>query len=538
MSARNGRQVRYKLPKLWRFLIAWLIFLLFLNYDPTGMSHAGESWLVRVVNYLGAPLYESEAQNEIVIVMADRTSLEEIGWTWPLRFDQQAEVIGRIVAQGPRVLALDLLFLDNRPGQGLEFLQDTLAQPISQDGKEVPVIGAAPPENIDIVRPELQFSKEADITVDTDWPDMGYRLVGDRHGRPLERPSLAFTVYREICTDTEPPRPLCPNRGPIDTRAYEREMLVFWGSGLPDYVTLFQGNEPLARRLFDCREDSRSTWERIIGMVLLQRHTPESTCAYHAVLPLDLIMHLGSNELKPMLEDKIVLYGLHHPGIPDIVTPPTSQPIAGVHLHAMALDNLLTYGPDYFGATSRDLWGVRSLSLATLRLIIAGFVFATIFSLLLSSRDGKKDKSARLGKKMPINDFDDAKDATSQLLKRIGPAGIYRDVAEGLAGWNRRRDKHLRAAGKGPSTWAVWLYWLLGLLPALLHRTATGRCALFLWVFALIVYLDLYVLMVPPINALTLVAILGASQLIVPARIFRPRPRRRRKPKDSRATAS
>ena len=533
MTSGDERQVVYKLPKLYRFLLAWFLFFLLLAYDPIGEGPYKDRMLVGLANYLAAPAYPSEARNQIVLVMADTVSLAELGLSWPLPFADQSDVIGKILQHEPRVLALDLLFVDHRDGEGLEFLEDTIA------GSTVPIIGAAaPPVGAPTQRRQiLPLSVEADITVRTEWQNLGYRLTGGGQGESPARPSLALAIYKEACSRKGADQDstidkLCEGRLLFDEAAFEREMLVFWGTGAPDYGALFQHRMDIADDLFRCARDSSSSWERVVRMFVRQESAPRETCAFHPVLPLDLLMNLDDDVLDAALADRIVIYGIDHPGIPDIVDPPTSHPIPGVHLHAMALDNLLTFGSEYFGTATAPLWGVGSIDLPALKFIVAFFIFWVIFALLLSSQTGEKGPLAKTPKKKKaIRDFADVKAALWLLLQRIGPTSIRNDVAAGLSGWNRKRNKRLRKAGRSPRVLAIWVGWFLGLLPVLVGHTSTGRVALFVCLFALIVYLDVNVLMVPPINALTLSAILLASQLIVPAEVFSPRRRRRKKAK-------
>ena len=49
----------------------------------------------------------------------------------------------------------------------------------------------------------------------------------------------------------------------------------------------------------------------------------------------------------PLIQNKIVFYGAGLEGTSDIVRPPIHAPVAGVYAHAMAFDNLLTYGKHY-----------------------------------------------------------------------------------------------------------------------------------------------------------------------------------------------
>ena len=516
----------YRLPKLWRFLITWFVFFLLMGYDPIGEGPAKDLALVELANYLGAPFYSesTRAQDQIVIIMADPLSLGELGWTWPLPYDRQAAVVGKILEHKPRLLAMDLLFLDRRENEGFEFLEDT----IKDHRDTTAIIGAAAPRHEGFEQPRqiLPLSVAAEITVKTEWKEIGYHLLTD-DGR--SRPSLALAIYEEACRSTasapnQTIDELCKRGAPFDEDEYEREMLVFWGSGSPDYNRVFDGKLDIADDLFRCKKDSRSAPERVVQLFLRQERSLQETCAFHPVLPLDLLMQLESDALDAALAGKIVIYGLNHPGIPDIVNPPTSQPIAGVHLHAMAVDNLLTFGPDYFGTTTSRLWGVGSLALPTLKFIVALLTFATIFCLMLTEQKreaGDEENSGALPRKT-IHDFADLRAAILHWLRGHHPRLVLKDIRLGLKGWNQDRKRRLQATKSAAGATAAWLRWTLGLAPVLIQRSATGRWLLFGCIFVLIFCLDLYVLNVPPINALTLIVILGASQAIVPTEIFRP----------------
>ncbi|OSQ41979.1 hypothetical protein THS27_16550 [Thalassospira sp. MCCC 1A01428] len=69
----------------------------------------------------------------------------------------------------------------------------------------------------------------------------------------------------------------------------------------------------------------------------------------------------AANSLISKLGGRVIFYSFNLQGLQDVVHPPTlDDDIAGVNVHAMALENLLHYGPDYLSDTSRQAGPVLS----------------------------------------------------------------------------------------------------------------------------------------------------------------------------------
>ena len=83
---------------------------------------------------------------------------------------------------------------------------------------------------------------------------------------------------------------------------------------------------------------------------LLHDDAEKPLCVYHSTLYASDLATSSEHEeavLKSLLEDKVVMVGTALSGSADRVLSPLHGRIPGVYLHAMALDNLLNFGPDY-----------------------------------------------------------------------------------------------------------------------------------------------------------------------------------------------
>jgi hypothetical protein len=75
----------------------------------------------------------------------------------------------------------------------------------------------------------------------------------------------------------------------------------------------------------------------------------------------DLLKQVGGTreevreQAAALMKGKIILYGANLSGVNDLIFTPTRDILPGVYLHAMALDNLLRWGPEYKSATGQGL---------------------------------------------------------------------------------------------------------------------------------------------------------------------------------------
>ena len=81
----------------------------------------------------------------------------------------------------------------------------------------------------------------------------------------------------------------------------------------------------------------------------LEPKRSEIDCRYSLVVPYQELELFGDDpSTKDLIRGKIVLLGFNFSGVEDTVDSPVLGPVEGVHVHAMALDNLIELGPDYY----------------------------------------------------------------------------------------------------------------------------------------------------------------------------------------------
>jgi len=103
------------------------------------------------------------------------------------------------------------------------------------------------------------------------------------------------------------------------------------------------------RSLAGCRRGERELSQVIPkllrGLFGEEVHTP--LCPYHRTLSADQLNYMDPSELSRHVKGKFVLVGANVPGYNDFVHSPVHGLLPGIHVHAMALDNFLTFREDY-----------------------------------------------------------------------------------------------------------------------------------------------------------------------------------------------
>ena len=99
------------------------------------------------------------------------------------------------------------------------------------------------------------------------------------------------------------------------------------------------------------------------------------TCPPHRSYAAHDFLADESDLLAEFLDDRYVFYGGNFAMADDLIVPPTHEPVPGVFLHAMALDNLIRRQEKYIRVE-----GASGLGAATTWLTLAAIAFAGICS--------------------------------------------------------------------------------------------------------------------------------------------------------------
>jgi CHASE2 domain-containing sensor protein len=363
------------------FLSSYLIDLL----EPFGIGNATKAHSGQISARLMAPFYWSKAHDKIAVVLIDQQTLDVRGQAWPPRYDYYENVLRRVLRQGPHSIYFDILTTDLRPyDDSLQDARDALGAELADAG--VPLwLGVISPYSRSV------FSGVPGVaTAVAGWQGVGadYPLILRAENfilenQPAQSPgnrvdhaeSVALTLYREACLQEGS---VCsPEVAPLKLTQADEPMTLFWGWERAHVPAALQP------RLGACfRETGASTgvWARLSRSVtgavndFFSGLDPRRLDEHRERCPpiLTLLEHqLDDPAVAALLADRVVLIGTRLAALDDSVVSPVHQRMPGVYMHAMALDNLMTWGERRLHRNEALLKGVAWVSALLLSIALA-----------------------------------------------------------------------------------------------------------------------------------------------------------------------
>ncbi|QIP35171.1 CHASE2 domain-containing protein [Komagataeibacter rhaeticus] len=343
----------------------WVLFKLL---DPLAMESATKQSSARFLAGLSDAFYgmqDSPARDRISVVEVTDKDLsgEYFATTWPLTYARHAEVIDRMLDAGPAAIMVDIRFNAERAG---ESLQDTFGPVIARAKRMgVPLFfarGQLGGGYDDLPEPLTQ----SQIINGWKMPAGFYPLLlappppqasGDEDGgdgeegedAPRTVPVGAFALYRTLCASGW--QKSCP--ADMSEHTFGQPLVERWGLRAPRYQDLYAKTDGCLPDIHDM--PVLRVWDaaRIGARALFGYFSKDirQKCQYHLTVPvryLDRNLEPDVRNLEPAFRNRVVFYGTHINGDHDVVDVPMIGQEPGVHEHAMALDNLLTYNERYF----------------------------------------------------------------------------------------------------------------------------------------------------------------------------------------------
>lgn len=346
------------------------------------------------VRWLWPPTYDLDAppderqvpadkwNDDITVLLLDDAALKYKDYTWPVSLGVHAEILRDMYeTYKPRAIMIDLLFSDRRRAdeEGLEAFIAILKE--IQSDPETRVYIAAFNVALDNLMADetsiLEELRDVATPVAVSWHEpngnAGHSLYypmseggGARMSVPegfeVGDPGPAYVMYRDLCEAASGAGKAamhCPPKGAFED-AFRYPMTIFWGAQGP-YLNWEQSNRSSR---FNCRAVSETVWQRVLALVAanLFEESDEvpQDCPYTQMVRVrDFVdpVFRSAPDVVPAYEQalgggtadkpKIVFYGADLRGVEDRIDTYTHGRVAGVYAHAMALDNLMTFGDKY-----------------------------------------------------------------------------------------------------------------------------------------------------------------------------------------------
>lgn len=324
---------------LFTFSLATLMWL-FLVFSPLGTSERLDKYTQDLVNtHLGGWIYPTDRQQDTaVLLLTDEVVDAALQGQWPAPYSFHANILNNLLDHQPRAVFIDFYWM-NLHKPGADYLVSVLE---NYRAAQVSVYLSVPREGwLEAVWPELVglvIPVTPRVSMDTaDFIARSYpqASVGIR--------SPAFAIAEDEFGIR------APDRGAMD---------IFWGTA----------DNPRNLAWMQAEDDSQGS---ILGALLQGFEGVKTPIPYTTtVFVRDLLNPVAETEdealreLDAHLQGRVIVYGASLSGIQDMVFTPTRAILPGAYYHAMAIDNLLTWGADYKARNpSRTLPGLAAYTL-------------------------------------------------------------------------------------------------------------------------------------------------------------------------------
>lgn len=330
----------------------------------------------------GLLAYPDQNRERIGIILFDQTFLDEQGTGWPMSYELHANFLDKLVEQPeavPKALFLDITFHQRRHVSDISLLKDSLCR-LYEHGVQV-YLAALPDSQSGrlTLRPELMAPVQNDR-------HKCYTLVGvDYRPDPVDGVAWTYELNRHFDgqqwvsgKQRQPGLPeayksaaqaMAEDLAGIDLSAAELPMAMFWGATSPPPLTTTE-TQPTSCSVL------RPHWQMWLPdalTALWQEPTNLPPCLYHRSYSAQSLLNMDEVARANATGGKLLVLGAQIPGNNDFAQSPVHGLVPGPHMHAMALDNLLTYGEKH----KRNLsWGIPMDSgLLVTTLVLVSMVF-------------------------------------------------------------------------------------------------------------------------------------------------------------------
>lgn len=335
--------------------------------------------LARMQAPVVAQFYPEGQRDRIALVMYDQEFLDSNGSAWPISYSDHADWLLRMVEGElpPKAILLDITFTQDREDPSLPVLKDALCK-ITHEYK-VPVFLAGLP---DTKTGRLMVRKGLN-------PDPGdgrgscFTLVSVNYEPdPVDRIAWNYPLTMHLRANAWQPGgapdeslpsyrsaslAIAKDAAGIDLGSETDQLALVWG-----HISSPNFDPPQFLRYCEPGVGRWQMWVPGLFRQLWERGPTKPVCPYHHTLSMAQVSSLSDHELAENIGGRFLIVGAAIPGYNDLVDSPIHGLIPGPYLHAMALDNLLTFRDKYKLSTD---WNNPSLDILIAALIAVFAVF-------------------------------------------------------------------------------------------------------------------------------------------------------------------
>jgi CHASE2 domain-containing sensor protein len=309
-----------------------------LLFNFHGISLHLTPWSQAIVNAIVKYTYDATGQQKTLVVLFREENLATLHESFPISYARHAEVLDALAVYEPAAVFVDFAFIDQRPGQDVAPLSEAICS-LRASGVAVYLAASPLPGKAggDGLRDGLDRScfTPVDVQMDTEIGSSGvltYRACKNLVGT-CEPAGLVWTPAFAMAA---------PQVGLA--RADAQQMEIIWGNRA----------SALNESWMDCTSDG--TFVHLRQMLKENPLASKRKCPHtNTISVLHLLGHFDQKLKDQVVKGNAVFYGGSFEMAGDRVISPVFDDLPGVYLHAMAYDNLLTFGKDFKRAEQHGL---------------------------------------------------------------------------------------------------------------------------------------------------------------------------------------
>jgi CHASE2 domain-containing sensor protein len=332
-------KLRARVPFWFVVLVLFAFSVLQIALNPFGFSDLTQRYAQDVSNLLitGPYLYPATGRDAVSVALIEEDTLQKTNTPWPWNYGTHAKALDAILAYKPKAVVVDFLFVDGRPDDTLPDLVHEIERyrkwgvPLYFEGGTDLPFGERPlrQELADTGVPILDPTIDVYDGVVRQYPASGhcYTAQGEVKGRAC--PSLALRVFKDVFPKT----PLVPLNGRIE---------LVWGTQTDPINLKWRKFHDDDGAEHPCAVQTGSLLR--IWRAFFDKSTAQGHCPYDGIVPVEALLRGDSDpDLDRLLTGRVVFYGGALKGAQDTSYTPVNGLQANVFVHAMAMDNLITY---------------------------------------------------------------------------------------------------------------------------------------------------------------------------------------------------
>jgi CHASE2 domain len=403
---RRALNPRHLWPWTWLApLLAMLVVFVLTALDPLGFDSVTKSQSAKILYKIYSAGYPRNVhknpknvlenitimRDNITVVLLDDTTLEKtFKETWPPSHTVHGAILNAILHHNPAAVLVDMLFLhvqsNDNPDNAIcitdlyrNDFKSTAVVVDKYNERRIPIFMAAPSREIGLNGMgrreiyELDHCHKITLVSGELEGEPGQAELYPLHSDSNRHEPAALALYHAICP-ADGSRPIndslnwiqgvaasgCvkfPEADPTET------MEVVWGLA-PANINCARAEITSKYPKLACEDLGNYGFFSRTVQLLWQGVTPEEyrltdpfPIPYHPfILTSELLNGNNDKDLETWLGGKIVIYSSQVASTKDFVFSPIHGNVNGAFIHAMALDNLLTFGEKYIHRTNEGIY--------------------------------------------------------------------------------------------------------------------------------------------------------------------------------------